>query len=142
MKLAFDTETTTNGVHNLAASMWITKEPINNDAPNPSSIAAEVMVWTYSTPGHFDPAGKKTGEISVGGMDWEVWVNRNWKDVSGVNQNRWTYITYRATKNSLSANINLLKLLQYVIDKQLISTDMYVSDLELGNEIMNGSGIT
>lgn len=142
LELVFDTETVTNGIHNLAASMWLTQEPINSDAPNPSAIAAEVMVWTYSTRGHFNPAGKKAAEIMVDSAKWEVWVDRNWRDVSGVNDNRWTYITYRSMENSLSANIDLMKLLQYAVEQQLLSEDLYVSNLELGNEIMSGSGIT
>jgi hypothetical protein len=142
LKIAFDVETTTNGIHNLAASMWLTKEPIQGGEPDPSVIVAEVMVWTYSTKGHFNPAGKKFAEIQLGGAAWEVWVDRNWKDVSGVNENRWTYITYRSTQHSLSANIDLLKLLEYAVEQQLITADLYVADLELGNEIMSGSGVT
>jgi len=142
LELAFETETTTNGIHNLAASMWLTKEPIGDEAPNPSAIAAEVMIWTYSTRGHFNPAGKKAADIMVGGAQWEVWVDRNWKDVSGMNQNRWTYITYRSKENSMSANIDLMELLGHAVEQQLISADLYVSNLELGNEIMSGSGIT
>jgi hypothetical protein len=100
------------------------------------------MIWTYSTRGHFNPAGKKTAEIRVDGAAWEVWVDRNWKDVSGMNENRWTYITYRSPKSSLSAKIDLMKLLGYAVEQQLITADLYVSNVELGNEIMSGSGIT
>lgn len=105
-------------------------------------IAAEVMVWTYAATGHFNPAGSRTAEVEIDGTTWEVWVDRNWKDVSGLNENRWIYITYRTTRNSMSANINILKLLKYAEEKQLITADLYVSDIELGNEIMSGSGIT
>lgn len=142
LELEFDTETITDGIHNLAASMWLTKEPISGDSPNASAIAAEVMIWTYSARGHFDPAGKKAAEIIVDGARWEVWVDRNWSDASGVNDNRWTYITFRATENSMSAKLNLMELLKYAVEQQLLSANWYVSNLELGNEIMGGSGIT
>mgnify|MGYP003858928277 CR=1 FL=1 len=142
LKLNFDVETITNGTHNLAASMWLTKEPIRRDEPNPSAVAAEVMIWTYSTEEHFNPAGKKSAEIEVNGSVWEVWVDRNWKDVSGLNENRWTYITFRSTQHSMQANIDLLKLLDYAVEQQLVTTDLYVADLELGNEVVSGSGTT
>jgi hypothetical protein len=142
LRLEFETETVTNGKHNLAASMWLTSEPMSGDTSNPSIITTEVMVWTYSTKGHFNPAGKKLAEVTIGGQDWEVWVDKSWKDVSGKNENRWSYVTFRALKHSLAGDIDLLKLLGYAVDQQWIRDDMYVSDLELGNEIMSGSGIT
>lgn len=142
LELAFDVEIITNGTHNLAASMWLTREPVNGGEPNPSVIAAEVMIWTYSTAEHFNPAGSRITEVDIDGAIWEVWVDRNWKDVSGLNENRWAYITFRSTRNSMSANIDMLKLLDYAVEQQFITADIYVSDIELGNEIMSGSGIT
>lgn len=142
LKLSFDVETIADGDHNLAASMWLVKEPVKGAEPDPSVIVAEVMIWTYSTDNHFNPAGKKTSEINVDDDTWEVWVDKNWKDVSGVNENRWIYITFRSTRHSMSANIDLLKLLEYAIEQQFVTADLYVADLELGNEVMAGSGIT
>ncbi len=142
LEIAFDAETVTDGNHNLAASMWLTNSAIQGDEPDPSLIAAEVMVWTYSTSGHFDPAGKKLSEVQIDDARWEVWVDRNWKDVSGLNENRWVYLTFRSTQNSMKASIDLLKLLTYAIKREIITAELYVSDLELGNEIMGGSGVT
>ncbi|MDQ2076266.1 hypothetical protein [Marinimicrobium sp. ABcell2] len=141
-ELDFDVETVTNGDHNLAASVWLTTEPIKGGEPNPSVIAAEIMIWSYSTEGHFDPAGTKTAEIEIDGDWWEVWVDRDWKDASGMNDNRWTYVTYRSKEQSMSTTLRLLKLLEYAVEHQIVSENLYVSDLELGNEIMSGSGIT
>lgn len=142
MTLTFATETSTDGIHNLAASMWLTTEPMIATEPDASVIATEIMIWTYATKGHFNPAGKKVAEISLDEHTWEVWADKNWTDASGINDNTWTYLTFRAKEHSLSAHIDLLKLLDYAADKQFISRDLYIADLELGNEIMSGSGVT
>lgn len=142
LELEFDTETASSGIYNLAASMWITTEPVTGDNPRPSAIAAEMMIWTYASKGHFNPAGKKVTEVQLDGTLWEVWVDRSWGDASGVNDNQWTYITYRSTTNSQSANLDLTKMLDYAVQQQWISAEQYISNVELGNEIMSGSGVT
>ncbi len=142
LRLSYDLEIMTNATHNVATTMWLIKEPLQRDKPNPSFIAAEVMVWTYSTKGHFDPAGKRVTNIQFGGGTWEVWVDKNWRDVSGLNENRWAYITFRSTQQLMSAQIDLLHLLKYAAEQNLITTDLYVADIELGNEVMSGAGLT
>lgn len=139
-ELSYDVESSTNGEHNLAASMWLTKEPVTSSTPNPAAITTEIMIWTFSTKGHFNPAGKKIQEIPIDGITWELWVEQNWKD--DVNDNRWTYVTFRSTKHFSAGRVDILKLLQHAIEKGLITPDLYVTDIELGNEIMGGSGIT
>lgn len=140
--VSFEVETETDGDHNLATSMWLTESPVKGDKPDSSTIAAEVMIWTYSTKGHFNPAGKKHGTIKTGDSEWEVWLEKNWKDMSGQNKNRWVYLTFRAKTQSLKAEIDIKKLLDYAVAEQIITSDLYVADIELGNEIMSGSGVT
>lgn len=141
-EVSYEVETTSDGDHNLATSMWLTKSPVKDGKPEPSAITTEVMIWTYSTKEHFNPAGKKHGTIKTGDSEWEVWLEKNWKDVSGQNRNRWVYLTFRAKTHSLKAEIDIRKLLDYAIAEQIITSDLYVADVELGNEIMSGSGVT
>lgn len=141
-ELSYDVESSTNGEHNLAASMWLTKEPVTGSTPNPAVITTEIMIWTFSTKEHFNPAGKKIQEILIDGITWELWVEQDWKDASGINDNRWSYVTFRSTKHFSTGRIDILKLLQHAIEQKLITPDLYVADIELGNEIMSGSGIT
>lgn len=110
-------------------------------APAPESIVAELMIWTYSTAKHFSPAGKKIEELHLDGRDWEVWLDRQWGDVSGANSNKWVYLTYRAKQHSLHTQFNAGKLLAHAVDTGLLSPDHFVADVELGNEIMSGSGV-
>ncbi len=141
LSLSFQLDILTTSNYNIASSMWVTKSPVSGTEPQPSSIAAEIMVWTYATSNHFNPAGQKTDEFTLGNNTWEVWVNKNWKDASGANDNKWIYIAFKAKTNSFSQNIDMLGLLNYAVAKQLIQSDYYVADIELGNEIMGGKGV-
>lgn len=133
--------TMTNGNHNTATSLWLTNSKYEGSVPNPEVIAAEIMIWTYTTEGHFSPAGKKVDEIAVNGEVWEVWYQANWQDLSGQNHNRWRILTFKSVKNYQIAHINALQMLQYAQDEALIEQGLFVADVELGNEIMTGSGI-
>jgi hypothetical protein len=142
MIISYDVEIDTNGQHNLATSMWLTDAPHTGTEPNSSIIAAEVMIWTYATKNHFNPAGKKYGSITSNNTEWEVWYDKNWGDASGENSNKWIYLTFRAKESSLKTSFDVIDLLSYAINKNLITSDLFISDVELGNEIMDGEGIT
>lgn len=141
-KLSYDVEVSSNGQYNLATTLWITNSGEIPAEPAPSTIVAEVMIWTYATAKHFNPAGKKSGELHIEGMIWDVWVNKQWSDVSGVNKNTWRYITFRAQANLLAVEYDVKKLLDYAISEKLLTDDSYIADVELGNEVMSGSGVT
>lgn len=131
----------TNGQHNVATSLWLTTEPNLKDEPDRSIIAAEIMVWSYYTPGHMNPAGEKRDVIEVDGQQWSVWIDENWRDMSGQNDNRWTYVTFRSETPSLTAQFDVAKLLGHLAVSSLRLSDTYVADVELGTEIMRGSGL-
>jgi hypothetical protein len=135
-------ETETNGTHNTATSLWLTDSFYAEIEPNPSIISAEIMIWTFSTPGHFSPAGKKVSEINIENNTWEVWHQNNWEDLSGANDNQWTIVTFKAKKDIQVAKLNVLAMLQYAQNQHLIADNLFVADIELGNEVMSGSGVT
>jgi len=142
LQIQHELEITTNGNHNIATTMWLVSEPYKGNKPNADIIAAEVMIWTYSTESHFDPAGKKFSEIEIGSDTWEVWYQKNWDDKSGINENKWISLSFRNKKSSMKAIIPALSLLKFATTEGLISEDLYIADVELGNEIMSGSGMT
>ena len=142
LNVSIDVETSSNGNYNLATSMWLISEPNQGSKPNKSIIAAEIMFWTYATVGQFNPAGQKYGEVIVAGESWEVWYEKNWSDASFVNKNRWVYISFKAKKMAFKTNINALELLRYAIQEKLISENLLIADIELGNEVMSGKGTT
>ncbi|WP_139309768.1 GH12 family glycosyl hydrolase domain-containing protein [Teredinibacter haidensis] len=141
LTISHDVLIDTNGQHNLATSMWLIDSPNEVKKLSKSSIMAELMIWTYSTPEHFNPAGKLYDTFKAGNKNWEVWVEKNWGDLSGENDNKWTYVTFRATNSDLKSSFNALELIQYAIEKDILKQEWYISDIELGTEIMSGAGI-
>lgn len=142
LNVAYDVETSGDGDYNLSTSLWLTREPVRGDQPNRDAIVAEVMIWTYATPGFFQPAGRKRGEVHAGDTRWEVWADENWGDVSGINDNHWVYLSYHAVQPGLKAEFDVRQLLQYAVDEGLISSEYYIADVMLGNEVMGGTGET
>ncbi len=141
LNIAHQLEITTTGQHNVATSMWLVDEASIGDIPVPELIAAEVMIWTYTTENHMNPAGVMVDTLKSNGTDWEVWLEKEWKDTSGANENRWVYLSFRALGPSLSAEYDALELLQFATNKGFLPPELYVADIELGTEIMSGSGL-
>ena len=127
--------------HNVATSLWLTNTSDLGAQANPAAIVAELMIWSYATPHHMTPAGTHRGDFNDGNQDWEVWFDKNWSDVSGANKNKWIYITFRAKHKSLKSKFDVVKLTQYAIAKQILPPKFYFADIELGTEIMSGSGL-
>lgn len=130
-----------NGEHNVATSLWLTNTKDIGNTPNPSAILAELMIWSYATPNHMNPAGAHTDSFDIGGQTWEVWIDKNWSDASGANNNKWVYITFRAKKQSLKAKFDVIDFINYAIEHQIVPDVFYIADIELGTELMSGSGL-
>lgn len=141
MTIAHDLTIAARGQHNVATSLWLTRTPAIGTKPDPTIIAAEVMVWTYATDGHMDPAGKKIGTIWHAQQRWSVWLDKNWTDASGQNDNRWIYITFQAERSSLSSRFDIAAMLRDDLLSTLEIENSYIADVELGTEIMRGQGL-
>lgn len=141
LQLNYDIEIASDGEYNLTSTLWLTNSSRINPLIDKSSIQAEVMIWTYSTDDFYgQPAGEEVGEVTVDGIEWEVWVDKKWYDTSGLNDNNWTYLAFRATENTLKAQFDIGQLLRYSINKNLIKPNLYIADIQLGTEIMSGTG--
>lgn len=140
--VSYAVDTVAGGSHNLAASIWLIRTPRVAAPPDPTAIAAEIMVWTDSTPASFTPGGSLRGRVTVDGIEWEVWAAEDWRDSAGVHVNRWTYVVYRALQSMRTARYDARKLIADAVARGLASADLYIADVELGNEIVGGSGRT
>ena len=130
-----------NSEHNVATSLWLTNTKEIGENPNPGVIIAELMIWSYATPAHMSPAGAYKGDFEAGNELWEVWVEKNWSDASGVHGNKWAYITFRAKNRALKVKFDVVNFTNYAVEHNILPRTFFISDIELGTEIMSGSGL-
>jgi len=141
LEIAHRLRISATGNFNVATTMWLVDNPDFGDKPNRGVIRAEVMFWTYSTKGQMDPAGENIGVIGDAGRSWSVWLDRNWGDASGVNDNRWIYLAIKSETPSFDNHFDAAKLLRDPLLKDLSLQRFYVADVEVGTEIMDGEGV-
>jgi len=137
LTVAHELDVTSNGNFNIATTMWLTHQSdLSRD-----SIVAELMIWTYFTPGQFKPGGRKVETFLLNGVEWELWEQLNWSDKSGLNQQEWRHIAFRLATPSSKVEFDVHSLIQRAIDRKSIEPQWYIADLELGTELMGGQGL-
>lgn len=139
--VSFELELSAVGEHNVATSFWVIDHSELGDVPQKESIYAEVMVWNFYTDQHISPAGQKITEVSVDDAKWSVWFESSWRDQSGVNENTWSYVTFRAENTCLNCQFDLIALFNALPTGMLDLKHKYLANVELGTEIMRGKGL-
>ncbi len=127
---------------NVVTSIWLTNPTEIDGNPDPFSIIAELKIWNFTTQDHMNPGGSHIDDVEIEGERWGVWVEKNNRRyVSGTNSNRWVYVAFRAENLSLKANFDAVKFMNYAIKQKIIPQEFNINNVELGTEIMSGSGL-
>lgn len=142
LTIDFDTESQFQGKKNLAVEFWFTDAALVPGQFNPGAIKAELMIWSEASNGLIPEKDKPTATVEIDGAKWVVYVKKNWGDVSGGSNAKWTFITYHALAPSPSARYDARKFFQDAIDRGLIAERNFITGVELGNELISGSGTT
>lgn len=141
LDIDYNLDILTDGELNLATTLWLTHSDTIKTEIDKSNIAAQVMVWTYSSDDFYDnPAGEEVGEVIINGIEWEVWWDQNWQDMSGKNKNNWVYLTFRTSQPLMQIKFDAAEMLRHGIEQKFITSDLYIADIQLGTEIMSGTG--
>lgn len=141
LHIDYDINISTEGELNLASTLWLTRSNTIQTKIDRSSIAVEMMIWTYASDDFYDsPAGENVAEITLNGIEWEVWLNKNWHDTSSQNDNTWTYLAFRAVEPALDTKFNAAAMLRYAIEQKYIQPNLFIADIQLGTEVMSGTG--
>ena len=90
----------------------------------------------------FEPAGAHVDDIAVDDLKFEVWYAADMGDASGANANRWNHVVYRAVSPQLSESLDIDEFVADAVSRGYVSREHYVSSIEIGNEVMSGSGET
>ena len=131
----FDARLDASGTYNMAFSLWaVSAMPASR-----SVITHEIMIWNAND--GQKPGGAKRDSITVNGNVYDVYVEQNHSDNSGKNTNHWTYVAFVARKPVLSGQLRIDAFVDYLLQRGILSHDHYLTSLEFGNEVSEGSGI-
>lgn len=128
LEVLFDVNTEASGEFNTALDLWITD--IGEDA-GPENIRAEIMIWLVR--GEMNPLGDSIGWRSVAGTDYELFVQ---------DEDDEFYVAFVSEEEVLSGSVDVLALIDELTDEGMISPEWYIANVELGNEVIAGSGET
>jgi len=131
----FDIRMQAAGTYNMTFSVWA----VSSLPASRSTISHEIMIWNARS--GQQPAGQKRGVLNVQGTDYDVYVEENHKDNSGATTATWTYVAFVARKPVLHGPLEITAFTRYLVEQKLLSTDHYLTSLELGNEVCQGTGI-
>lgn len=140
LNLSYDVQTNADGKYILSTALWLTRTGRTASAPNPADISADINIWMVGDA--FEPAGEHVDDIAVDGLEFEVWYAAEMSDASGANANRWNHVVYRAVSPQLSESLDIDEFVADAVSRGYISREHYVSSIEIGNEVMSGSGET
>jgi hypothetical protein len=133
VEILLDVEHTGTGKRNLAFQVWLT----NASAATPKSVTREVMIWLENN--GLRPAGTKIADLSLDGKALELWENPRHGDPNGL---EWNYFAFVYKTPLLQGQVPLSKMLEYLVETGRVAPDEYLAGINLGNEIINGSGQT
>ena len=132
----YDISLEASGAYNLAFEFWV----VSGLPPRKETISHEVMIWIAGE--RLGAAGSEVGKMTVQGNTFAVNMKKNHGDASGQNQNTWTIISLLAEKPILHGPLDVGQIIDNLVQNGYLSKHDYIANLELGNEVMRGSGTT
>ena len=132
----YDISFQSNGICNLAFEFWA----VSSLPASPARITHEVMIWIDNN--GMTPAGAWTDTFTLGGVTYDVFLRESHGDASGKNPQKWTYIAFLARRPVLKGPLDVGAFAAFLQSRKLLGNELYMTSLELGNEVMTGTGRT
>jgi hypothetical protein len=135
LAIDFDVGMKAKGQFNLTFTLWaVSALPANRQ-----TLSHEIMIWTAEA---FEGrAGKNIGSVTANGTTFDVFVEPGHRDNSGAVTFTWTYVAFIARKPMLKGTLDTGVLMDFLIERGLLKRDAYLTSLELGNEVLEGTGV-
>ena len=127
---------TAQGVYNAAFSMWLTAR----DPPAPEHITTEIMIWVdreWDTANGSLEARSLMDHADIDGATFAVYVRPDHVS-AGIEH---TYVAFLSHTDRFSGTLDLKQFLDYLVEREIVSANDYVSDVEFGNEVKHGTGV-
>jgi hypothetical protein len=138
MSVTFDFEVKATGRYDMAFDAWAISKLPNVSA----NISHEIMIWNVNNMTFDWSWAKSLGNFEIDGTVFDVYYRLNHGDASGGSKVQWTFVAFVSKNPVFKATWNIDAFLDFLIEKGRLSTSNYICNLEVGNEIMGGSGIT
>jgi hypothetical protein len=138
LTLRYAVATEHTGKAALSMSMFVT-DSSSASAPNPQSIVAELVLW-LDYPEQATPVGTRTAQFEVAGTSYELWYTPQHGDRG--DGKGWELFYLKGSNHQRKGTIQLQPLLAWLSTQNLLRNDRFVASVELGNELMGGSGTT
>ena len=136
MTADYDVSYQASGICNLAFEFWT----VSSLPASPSAITDEVMIWIDNK--DMTPAGAWTDVFTLHGTTYDVFLHEGHGDASGKNSKRWTYVAFLARKPVLKGPLDITAFAVFLQSKRILGNDLFITSLELGNEVITGTGRT
>ncbi len=140
LRLTYDAEIQAQGRQVFSIAMWLTRSGATSQEADSSDVAADVNIWLDGA--EFDPSGQRLAETVIDASAYEIWHAENVGDASGASAAQWTHIVYRSQDPQRRGSLDLKQFLDDAAARGLLAGSEYVSSIEIGNEVMSGSGKT
>lgn len=132
----FDVRLRARGIYNMAFSLWgVSAIPASRN-----NITHEIMIWTAHS--RQSPAGRPVDSMAVNGITYDVYIEPHQMDASGQNANTWTYVAFVPATPVLRGPLEISAFLEYLLRHGTLSADHYLTSVEFGNEVSEGTGLT
>ncbi|HKO49508.1 MAG TPA: hypothetical protein VJV79_17385 [Polyangiaceae bacterium] len=122
----------------LSLTIFVT-DSSRTSAANPLAIVDELVLW-LDYPERAVPVGTRVALFEVAGRGYELWHTPQHGDRG--DGTGWELYYLKGPNHQLHGAIQLQPLLEWLLQQKLIRGDRFVASVELGNELMGGSGTT
>lgn len=137
LSVIYDIEMNARGRYDLAFDIWVT----TSERPTPSTITHEIMIWMGERTRAWEPSpGYLAKRVTIGDAAYDLYIRprAEWLKEHGAPDV--AYIAFNSRTAQLSGRIDVKEFLDYLTNHGYLPADGYVASVELGNEIVNGTG--
>lgn len=137
----YNVEVRGTGCYNLAFCSWLCRSGRWTMEPERKNIVAELMVWPDYTSG-LTPPGRYVSSLTLEGQHYELWHAPHHGKGDHGGDPGWTALTLRGVAGHKSGIVPLGAALCELAARGFVDPQLYLTSVELGNEIMGGTGTT
>jgi hypothetical protein len=126
-----------DGTGNLAFDIWLTASNVKPAWSDHLPLVHELMIW-LDTFGGMSPAGGQVDTVTIDGIQWDLFIT-----TATWGTEPWQYIAYRPGNGVPSpTTIDVRKFLDHLKARGSITGAEWLASVELGNEVVVGTGRT